>query len=386
MSARKKFLVKPILAANVISTLPITKQFDGAPLTFDLFIGACGFEERVLAAPKLLYDTKSKINKIALGTYNTNPDDNLKRQGELLPILKKLNNDVSFFEADSPEDIYRTISSSLSSVNDSSRITVGIDISGGSATFITSVLLSLIRLDKDLKLVIFYTTAAIYHSPQEKSRNEPVSLWSDTDLRERGVLDVSANELAPGIQHDHFPNYAIALPSMFPARLQRSLSFLGIGTLGGVEKNVFWILPKTDDAQHKWRQSQVKLSLIEMIYGKQDQDTEPNPSDQFLPNGQYEYCDVLSYTECLRIIMDQSQKNPNSNISIIHAGTKIQAVGTALAIAARPEIALIKARPQAFSADNYSQGIGETFTICFENLQEACKSLAKIGQFEIENN
>lgn len=386
MSTRKKFLVKPILATNVISTLPIIRKFESPPLTFDLFIGTCGFEERVLAAPKLLYNAKSNFKKIALGTYNTNPDDNLKRQDELLPILKKLNDDISFFEADSPEDIYRTIFSSLSGVEGSPKITVGIDISGGSATFITSVILSLVRLEKDLKLIIFYTTADTYHSPKEKSRNEPVSLWSDTDLRERGVLDVSANELAPGIQHDHFPNYAIALPSMFPARLQRSLSFLGIGTLGGVEKNVFWILPKTDDPQHKWRQSQVKLSLMEMIYGKEDQDLAENPSNQLLPNGQYEYCDVLSYTECLRIIMEQSYKNPNSNISIIHAGTKIQAVGTALAIAARPEIALIKARPQAFSADNYSQGVGETFTICFENLREACNNLSKIGQFEIENN
>ncbi|WP_205965805.1 hypothetical protein, partial [Pseudomonas viridiflava] len=113
------------------------------------------------------------------------------------------------------------------------------------------------------------------------------------------VQDVSANELAPGIQHDHFPNYAIALPSMFPARLQRSLSFLGIGTLGGVEKNVFWILPKTDDVHHQWRQSQVKLSLMEMIYGKPDEANDQ--SQQSLPSGQYEYCDVLSYTECTRI-------------------------------------------------------------------------------------
>lgn len=384
MSARKKFLVKPILAANTISTLPILRKHDQHPITLDLFIGTCGFEERVLAIPRSLYNNKSKLHKIVLGTYNTNPEDNLKRQNELLPILKGLNEDLSFFEADSPEDIYRSITNALSNTDSSIPLTIGLDISGGSATFITSAILSLARLNRDLKLVIFYTTAATYHSPQEKCRTEPISLWSDTDLRERGVLDVAANELAPGIQHDHFPNYAIALPSMFPARLQRSLSFLGIGTLGGVEKNVFWILPKTDDIQHKWRQSQVKLSLIEMIYGKQEQDQ--NPIEQALPNGQYEYCDVLSYTECLRLILEQCHKNPNTNISVIHAGTKIQAIGTALAIAARPEISLIKARPQAFSAENYSQGIGEIFSIYFENLRSTCNSLAKIGQFEVESN
>lgn len=382
MSARKKFLVKPILASNVISTLPVIKKIDNRSLSLDLFIGTCGFEERVLATPRALQENASTASKVILGTYKTNPEDNSKRQTELIPLLKSISDDIAFFEAESPEDIYRTIASSLSHLPKTQKINIGLDISGGSATFITSALLSLARLERELKLQIFYTTAATYHSPCEKSRTEPVSLWSDTDLRERGVLDVSANELAPGIQHDHFPNYAIALPSMFPARLQRSLSFLGIGTLGGVEKNVFWILPKTDNAEHSWRQSQVKLSLTEMIYGAPEQG-EPQRS---LPSGQYEYCDVLSYTECLRIILDQSQKNPNTNISVIHAGTKIQAIGTALAIAARPEIALIKARPQTFSADNYSRGIGETFTICFENLHESCNSLTEIGQFEVENN
>ncbi len=381
MSARKKFLVKPILVKNVISTLPVIQNYNQQSLEIDLFIGTCGFEERTLAVPKALRSNNTKINRIALGSYSTNPEDNLRRQSELLPALQDITTEITHFEAESPEDTYRAISS-LISKTDTDNPTIALDISGGSSTFIISTLLSLTRLNRDIKLIIFYTTAAEYHSPSEKSRAEPVSLWSDTDLRERGVQDVSANELAPGIQHDHFPNYAIALPSMFPARLQRSLSFLGIGTLGGVEKNVFWILPKTDEADHQWRQSQVKLSLIEMIYGKLEEDQ----SQRLLPTGQYEYCDVLSYTECARILIEQSQKNPNKNISIIHAGTKIQAVGVALSIAARPEIALIKARPQEFSANNYSQGIGEIFTICFENFRETCSSLAAIGQFEVESN
>jgi len=383
MSVRKKFLVKPILVKNVISTLPIIQKYNQQPLEIDLFIGTCGFEERVLAAPKSLRDNSSKIDRVALGLYSTNPEDNTRRQNELRPVLQEMTTDITYFEAEAPENIYRSISGLISSTN-VGALTVGLDISGGSATFITSTILSLTRLNRDIKLIVFYTTAAEYHSPCEKSRTEPVSLWSDKDLRERGVQDVSANELAPGIQHDHFPNYAIALPSMFPARLQRSLSFLGIGTLGGVEKNVFWILPKTDDVHHQWRQSQVKLSLMEMIYGKPDEANDQ--SQQSLPSGQYEYCDVLSYTECTRIIIEQGQKNPNTNISIIHAGTKIQAVGAALAIAARPEIALIKARPQEFSAGNYSQGIGDIFTISFESLRETCASLAAIGQFEVENN
>jgi hypothetical protein len=383
MSIRKKFIVKKRDISDALAILPELSAIDDQHADLDYFIGACGFEERILGAPNKFIDLGIKIKQgILLGTYETNPSDNKRRKKELLPKLKTLNKNIDYFDAESPEDTYKSISALVKKTPPGEKLNIGLDISGSSATLIISTILSLVRTDEDISLTIFYTTADEYHEPIEATREEPVSIWKPSDLRETGVIDVSANELAPGIQHDHLPSYVVALPSMFPARLQRGLSFLGIGTLSGADENVYWILPTTDDPKHQWRQSQVKTSLINMIYGTSEDET-PQPT---LPEEQWGYCDVLDYKGCLRLIMKQIEEHAGTNISVIHAGTKIQAIGVALALSARREVALIKARPQSFSAEHYSTGIGKTYAIKLDSLKTITRGLAAVGSLDIENN
>lgn len=383
MSVRKRFLIKKNSISDAVATFPELQIINDQSFEIDFFIGSCGFEERILEVPSILHGKKVLVSGgVLLGTYDTNPLDNDRRKKEFIPKLQKLSKNIHYFDAESPEETYRAISAALAeSVNDG-KVRVGFDISGSSATLIISTLLALVRTKKNIDLIVFYTTAGEYHEPVGAAVDEPVSVWSQDDLRERGVMDVSANELAPGIQHDHLPSYVIALPSMFPARLQRGLSFLGIGTLSGADENVYWILPATDDPKHKWRQAQVKTSLLNMIYGCEDLEAEK----QVLPSDQWGYCDVLDYRGCIRLVMSQIQEHPGSNISIIHSGTKIQALGVAFALAARREVALIKARPQAFSAEHYSTGVGSTYVIQLNNLQQSVQTLAAIGSFNIESN
>lgn len=383
MSTRKRFLIKKNNVSDAVATFPELKAIDDEAFELNYFIGACGFEERILEVPTKLHNMKVIVkNGVLLGTYDTNPLDNDRRKKEFLPKLEKLNKNVAYFDAESPEETYRAISAALEKIGDGTKIKIGFDISGSSATLIVSTLLALVRTEKDIDLMVFYTTAGEYHEPVNAAIDEPVSVWSEGDLRERGVMDVSANELAPGIQHDHLPSYVIALPSMFPARLQRSLSFLGIGTVSGADENVYWILPATDDPKHQWRQAQVKISLLNMIYGSEDIDA----MQQVLPYDQWGYCDVLDYRGCIRLVMSQIEEHQGSNISIIHSGTKVQAIGVALALAARREVALIKARPQAFSAEHYSTGVGTTYVIKLNNLMYFIQALAAVGSFNVESN
>ncbi|WPO46403.1 hypothetical protein [Pseudomonas sp. S1Bt23] len=382
MTARKRFIVKKKNISDALAGLPELEVLDDQYIELDIFIGACGFEERILAVPTALIERKVKVNqKILLGVYETNPSDNNKRKKELIPKLKKLGKVIEYFDAESPEETYRAVSVAIGERSNGQAIKVGLDISGSSATLIMSVIFSLIRTGVDINLRIFYTTAALYHEPTAASLDEPVAVWSPSDLREVGVIDVSANELAPGIQHDHLPSYVIALPSMFPARLQRGLSFLGIGTLSGADENVYWVLPTTDDPKHQWRQEQVKHSLLDMIYGDSEGETPP-----VLPAEQWGHCDVLDYRGCIRLIMNQIESHSSSNISVIHSGTKVQAVGVALALSARREVALIKSRPQSFSADHYSGGVGSIYMIHINSLQGVTLALSEVGSFNVENN
>lgn len=384
MSVRKKFIVKRHTVADVLADLPSPQMLDKSIPDIDILIAAAGFEERVLGIPQTLIDLNIKVTtSVLLGKYQTNPNENSKRETELLPLLNTLNSRTIYFDAESPEDIYRVISEALAPLADSPLINIGVDISGGSGTFITSTLMTLMRTRKNINLKVFYATACDYHEPVSISRDEPVSLWTEGDLREIGVHAVGANELAPGIHHDHLPSFVIALPSMFSARLQRGLSFLGIGTLSGADENVYWILPTTDDNKHQWRQSQVERSLLNMIYGAPE---ENESSPGCLPDGQWTHCDVLDYKGCARIIMTQVQEHAGANISVIHVGTKLQAVGVSLALSGRREVALIKARPQSFSAETYSTGIGRSYCIHLNNLKEIARRFAAVGSLDVESN
>jgi hypothetical protein len=119
-----------------------------------------------------------------------------------------------------------------------------------------------------------------------------------------------------------------------------------------------------------------------MIYGA----TEEDEAQRVLPAEQWGYCDALDYRACIRLVMNQIEEHSGTNISIIHSGTKLQAVGVALALSARREVALIKSRPQSFSADHYSTGTGSTYIIQLDNLQGINRVLAAIGSFNVENN
>lgn len=68
---------------------------------------------------------------------------------------------------------------------------------------------------------------------------------------------------------------------------------------------------------------------------------------------------------------------------MIHMGSKLQAVGAAIALAARPEVALVGARPNSFAARTYSDGCGEIRVIMLETQKEVVEAMAKIGALEI---
>jgi hypothetical protein len=383
MSVRKKFIVRRHSLDDALATLPPMEKYEGAIKDIDLFICAAGFEDRVLAVPSNLKSVSKKIVKFALiGRYKTNPEENLKKEGSLNPILMSLGAKLNYFHADSPEETHKAIQSAILDLSKESALHIALDISGGSSTFIISALNSLLRSDINLDVTIFYTTADVYHAPKTTNAENPIAVWTEEDMRELGVDSVTTNELIPGIHHDHMPNYVIAIPSMFTARMQRGLSHLGIGNLSGADESVYWILPSTEDSSHQWRQSQVEKSLLRMINGDSEAD---ELAVQSLPDGSWSYCDALDYIDCTRTVMSQIDTHFNHNISIIHVGSKLQAVGVSLALAARREVSVVNTRPQSFSAATYSKGQGQIYCIRLENLQAIAIKLAGVGSIDIKS-
>lgn len=382
MSNRKPFVVSRRSIDKVIANLPKAKAFDGDLAPIDLFIGARGFEERVLAIPRKLQGLGCKIRGSALlGVYQTNEIDNAERERELLPVLSELGVVPEYFQADSPEDTCKQIVHALGRDGNEARH-VFFDISGASSPLIFSAIGALRSAPCRIHLTIAYAAARHYHEPTTVSRDCPVALWSTDDLREQGVRDVDVNELFRGIHHDNFPGYAIVFPSMYAPRLQRCLSHLGVGANSGAEDSVYWVLPSTTDPEHEWRQSATTDSLVAMIHG---QNLSVSSNSASLPASRHTFCGVSDYLNSLRIVVEHVDQKAGSNISLIHMGTKMQAVGCALALCGRAEVALVGARPEAFAAKKYSSGIGDILSISLPNLHDVVRQIGEVGMIDVDH-
>ena len=381
MNTRKPFIVIQRSIDEAVNELPVVRLFDRPVAPIDLFVGAAGFEERVLAIPKQLLAQGAQISGASLiGRYKTNVEDNGKRETELIPILQRLAAPVEFFDADSPESTNCAIRSVLGALsNGKKRLHVAFDISGASSTLIFSVLGSLLRDQRPFSLTIFYSTAKTYYEPSS-GRETPVLKWAPEDMRESGVAEVEANELYPGIHHDHLPVFVIALPSMFTSRMQRCLSYLGVGPLGGGDRCVHWILPNTTEQEHRWRQDKVLQAAMALVRSGTEESDQTSLAEE-----SFSYCDVFNYVECVRKVMKQIDAKAGSNISVVHMGTKLQGVGVALALAARSEVAIVSARPEWFDAASYSQGVGEVFCLEFTHPHEIVKGIAQVGTLTVQS-
>ncbi|QCG98712.1 hypothetical protein E6C67_34360 [Azospirillum sp. TSA2s] len=381
---RKPFKVRRISIKEAIASLPSVVPLTNSLPPIDLFIGASGFEERILAAPERIEKMGGRVLGLSLlGRYGTNPEDNSKRARELLPLLERLNRSIEFFDAESPASIKASIDSAIDRFcvrEDGVRGHIVFDTSGSSSQLIFSVLAAVFRSCVNVMLTILYTPALQYHEPSSANRNELSFDWGEGDLREFGVAEVYYNELYQGMHQDHLPAYVIAFPSMFTERLQRSLGHLGVGPLVGAEKSIHWVLPSTSHSDHQWRRMQIEKCLAALFpYGAE----EPG-SVQTLPLDSYSCCDVFDYAHAAEIVMEQVESQGGcANISLIHMGAKLQTVGAALALAARPEVALVGARPIAFAAQTYSTGKGETQAVTFESQRAAVKAIQDIGSLKI---
>lgn len=380
MSERKRFVVKAATVEEAVAELPSLTDWSGSiGEEAHLLVVPRGFEERVCAFPRVFADKGIKIHgPIVVGHYRTNQADNDRRAEELDPLLGVIATQAHIgCDADTPSAIQEAINCALRELPSTLRCHVLFDISAASSTFILSVLLTLLAANRPIKLTVLYATALKYHAPPEDSRNKPPMQWAEDSLREQGVSEVSTNELQTGFHHDHLPGFAIVIPSMFGNRLTRCLGHLGLDSHDSDEDEIYWLLPSTESEEHQWRHDAVMRAVLDIVYSADAS------APATLPEGAFGECGALDYKECARLVMREIERRAGTNISMIHMGTKLQALGVALALAARPEVALVHARPQAFAAQTYSQGIGALRQVVFEDLRSDLQRLSSVGTLQV---
>ena len=372
MTSRKPFSVRLRTVGEALAAFPSLKEWEPAVFDADLLILAAGFEARTAAFPfKLVELEQPEIALTLVGRYQTNPEDNTKQYSQILPLLEKLTKEIVEVDADVPEEILRAI---LELKKTRSFRRVLFDISGASANFIFSVIGALAQTCPDIELSVLYAEAATYNQSHNADEIPPTP-----ELPESGVASVWNNAIFQGRHQDTAGSHIIAFPSLYLSRLARCLNFCGEAVESLAERNVHWVLPSTNHPDHQWRRAKT-IAVVRQLVA-----TPSGEPDAICSLGQESQvdCDVLSAGQAAKIILDEAEARPGQNLFLVHMGSKVQAVGAALALSARKEISLVYARPERFIPENYTDGIGAMHLLRFSSLGEAVHELAMAGQMVV---
>lgn len=373
MASRKVFCVRSRTVTQAIEDLPDLRRYVDEPIdSCDLLLIAAGFEERVLKVPSLLRATSSRAKHVRVARYSTNIEDNTSRWAELKPIVEAVSDDVAFFDAEDPTELIADVASMFSG---ETIVRIHVDISGASAPLILSMIGVLAdRQNIDIHVTVWYSEAGQYFLP--KAVEALPSAWGDDDRPEVGVSNVWAHPIFRGHHHDSAGPFVIAFPSLYTARLARCLSFCeATETLG--ESNVLWVLPDTTHRDHQWRHQKVKEAIECLLAGAiGGSDTGVIAPESARNVGTHDYRGAL------KAVVEASDSNEGHNIFLVQFGSKLQSLGSALALAARTEIAAVYARPEKFNADQYSSGFGEVWALDLPNLRSVVDSIQSIGALE----
>ncbi|MDT4852013.1 hypothetical protein FQZ97_862290 [compost metagenome] len=119
--------------------------------------------------------------------------------------------------------------------------------------------------------------------------------------------------------------------------------------------------------------------VTKLVYGGGEDSPKSLPEDRWCS------CDALDYKQSAKILYKQIDSKSGANISVVHFGTKIQAVGVALALVGRKEVSLVNARPSSFSASSYSKGMGKLYKIEFGDTKSVLEELSSVGSLMVNN-
>jgi hypothetical protein len=388
----KHGFVRQLKFEDACSDLPEVTPWDGACAPFDVFICALGFEDRAPAISQhLAASTKSADGRRAvIFEYPGNELDNEKNKGALFAAVSSFCGQVEVSAADVPQGMRQAVRSAVLGSHERGKRRVVFDISAASGNLILSVMYALLELREHVELEILYSEPQDYFPDRSSYESAPQALieealkaGDESSMVEFGVAEVDVNELFPGAELESRPELVIAIPAFRTSRLVRCLQHLTDQPLASPAESVFWILGGPPSSTLHWRtayQKQIVNTLMARLVGME-------PSDGLAPKlneKNCEVCSTLEYKDILRTLMHQIDVRTGQSLSIVHMGSKMQAIGVALCLTVRSEVRVCGARPQQFNASQYSRGVGAKWRLDLTELEKIVERLGLIGTLELQ--
>lgn len=387
----KHAVLHTVAFEDVAQNLTEVEPFVVAHQAIDIFICALGFEDRSLAIASRLSETewyrKNRIGKAIICSYTTNTKENEAKRESLERAISQFCLDKIELPSDLPCELAQGLRNELLSAKKSNgSINVMFDISAASGNLILSVMHVLAEVSTlcPISLSIAYSEPAEYFPSEENYQEKGEELvlracctGDCNSPHEHGVTEVEINELYPGESQENRPEYIIAIPSYRTERLARCLQRLTDEPLADPDRFIHWIfgVPSTDE--RRWRldlQQRVIRRLLSDLAGGDSE-----PGNKALTQWNHSLASTLDYRQIVKLLFERIDGNLGKNISVVHMGSKLQAIGVSLALTARPEVTVCYAKPARYNTNQYSGGIGPAWQLYFSDLAAVVRALRQIG-------
>lgn len=388
----KQAILHRIGCEDIEGELPPVLDFDRVIEECDLYLTSLGFETRALAIGEIMAKAPFAQRRHAqalMAVYSSNVSDNEANRGELTRQLNSFCAHVSPISGDQPNKLAVELRAALDRLPFSDRpLHVMFDISAASGNLILSLMQVLIEAaeQRHIKLTLAYSepedylpTADEYVNGSEDLVRRACDTGDDTSVHEFGVAEVETNELYPGENIEHRPEYIIAIPALRTERLSRCLQLLTDQPLADPDKFIFWILGVPPASERHFRLEMQKRVITRLLQGMSGHEGEGVRARASLGTHNSALAGTLDYRQVLRVVVEKIDEQAGKNLSVVHMGSKMQAIGVSLALAARSEVNVCYARPARYNASLYSVGIGAAWGVAFEDLGAAVQAVRKVG-------
>ena len=358
-------LLKEIELAEVCNQLTAIQTYDPQQDSTEnpdqMFICACGFEERSIAIPSQLSKSgKYKTRYSLVFDHETNQEDNALNR----PALTQCLNSISENEIDSlayrDEDFVARFDSILDRVihYDEELPQVSFDISACSSQMVLSALRLLFQ--RKIHLRLLYAEATTYHPTIPEYEESPQDWTIDGKGISKGILKANESRLYSGLNLCELPILLIAFPTFKPERINSIRAELQ-------PAQTVWIIGIPHALENQWR-----ISAMRKI--------------NEVPEGERTY-EILTfgYVETFSLL-EQIYRDNEEDFHMIVAphGSKLQNVGIALLCLLRQDVGLWFSTPELFNPAQYTGGVKDFWQINFGDIQQMVKTVQSCGKLELK--
>ena len=359
---------------EIAETLPritecaVKKEF--AEKGDDLFICACGFEERCLTIPRKLAEVSYRAGSSIYIRYATNSDENDSNLPALLTYLETISRQpVRSLDIDTHSfgDQLELMLKACQGAHGGKEATVAVDIS----VFANRLSMRCFKtlFEADIRLRVLYSEAAVYHPTKEEYTQDPQA-WGRQDRLslERGANDPSISPDHPGNHLDALPNTVILLPGYNPERSRAVIGKVDQSLLTAPDDKVVWFIGKPHLEEDAWREQAMR-----------DINNISSEQPQYVVST-FDYRETLQFLDSL-----YARKWQNSNLTVSPNGSKMQALGASLFCYLHPDVRVYFATPKEYNTTKYTEGCKGQWMVDFGSMRQLRASLDSVGQLYVSD-